>query len=248
MTREYHKWHSPALDREMELLVFGSTGKRLLVFPSRKNRFFEYEDHGMIHSLRHHIEAGKLQVICVDGLDDESLYCFDKQPQERIDRHLQFERYVVEEVLPFSARLNPRTPVVSHGCSFGAYHAVSIALRHPDHFAGAIAFSGRYDLTLNVGDYHTLFHGFYNDDLRAIMPSHFLPQITAAPRLRKLRKLHFTMVIGEDDAFYPNNVELCATFAEKKIKHDLHIWCGNAHRFRYWRQMARIYADTTAHP
>lgn len=115
----------------MELLTFGTTGPRLLVFPSRKARFYEYEDHGMIHSLRHHIEAGKVQVVCVDGLDEESLYCFEKTPEERIERHLQYERYVVEEVLPFSAKTNPRSPLIAHGCSLGAYHAVTRAPSRP---------------------------------------------------------------------------------------------------------------------
>lgn len=241
MKREYHKWHSPALDREMELLVFGHAGERLLVFPSRKNRFFEYEDRGMIHSLRHRIADGEIQLICVDGIDDDSLYCFEKQPEERIARHLEYERYIVEEVIPFTDGLNPRTPLVAQGCSFGAYHAVAFALRHPERFSRAVAFSGRYDLTLHSGDFHSLFHGFYDDTLRSIMPSHFLPQITATPMLRKLRKQHFTLVIGEDDPFYENNVELARSLAAKKIPHELHVWCGNAHRFRYWRQMARLY-------
>lgn len=241
MNREYYKWHSPALGREMELLVFGHAGERLLVFPSRKNRFFEYEDRGMIHALRHRIEAGEAQLICVDGIDDESLYCFEKQPGERIARHLEFERYIIDEVLPFSEKLNPRSPLVAHGCSFGAYHAVTFALRHPEKFTRVVAFSGRYDLTLHVGEFHTLFHGFYDDSLHAIMPSHFLPALTSGPLLRKIRKLRFTLVIGEDDPFYENNVELCAAFAAKKIRHELHVWCGSAHRFRYWRQMARLY-------
>src|SRR5579862_6893695 len=101
MKREYHKWRSPMLERDMEMLVFGERGQRLLVFPTRKQRFFEYEDHGMIHSLRHRIQAGEIQVICVDSLDDESLYCFDIPPEERLRRHLQYERYIVGEVIPF---------------------------------------------------------------------------------------------------------------------------------------------------
>ena len=56
----------------------------------------------MISSLRHRIEAGEVQVICVDSIDAESLYCFDIPPEERLRRHLQYERYVVEEVAPFT--------------------------------------------------------------------------------------------------------------------------------------------------
>ena len=241
MNREYHKWHSPALGREMELLVFGSAGPRLLVFPSRKGRFFEYEDHGMIHSLRHVIEAGKLQVICVDGIDEESLYCFEKRPEERIERHLQYERYVLEEVLAFSAKANPGTPLTVHGCSLGAYHAVAIALRHPRHFTRVIAFSGRYDLTLHAEHYHSLFHGFYSDELREIMPSDFLPRITDKARLNLIRKIRFTIAVGEEDAFFENNAAFCEALTAQNISHELHSWCGSAHRFRYWRQMVRIY-------
>lgn len=241
MKREYHKWHSPALGRDMELLVFGESGPRMLVFPTRKQRFFEYEDHGMVHSLRHFIEAGQLQLICVDSLDSESLYDFDRTPEARIERHLEYERYILEEVLPFSARLNPKSELISHGCSFGAYHAVTIALRHPQQFSRVLAFSGRYDLTLHVADFHTLFHGFYDQSLAEIMPSDFLPRLSDQKRLRRIRKIRFTLAIGEEDPFFENNRELCSALKSKRIACEFHPWVGNAHRFRYWRQMARVY-------
>jgi esterase/lipase superfamily enzyme len=241
MNREYYKWQSPALRREMELLVFGHAGPRMLVFPTRKQRFFEFEDHGMVHSLRHPLEAGELQLICIDSVDEEGLYCFDISPEARIARQLEYERYVIDEVLPFYEKLNPGRPVCAHGSSFGAYHAMMIALRNPTHFSRVLAFSGRYDLTLNVGDYHSLFHGFYEQSLCEIMPTHFVPLLKDAKRLRQLRKLRITIVIGEEDPFFADNVKLSAAFTQQKIKHELHLWSGNAHRFRYWRQMVRVY-------
>jgi esterase/lipase superfamily enzyme len=118
---------------------------------------------------------------------------------------------------------------------------VTLALRHPEHFQRVVAFSGRYDLTLNSESFHTLFHGFYDDRLRSIMPSHFVPSLSDSKRLRRIRRLKFVLAIGEDDPFYADNAALCQAFAEKRIRHELHTWVGNAHRFRYWRQMARIY-------
>lgn len=227
----------------MELLIFGHAGTRILVFPTRKQRFFEYEDRGMVHSLRRYLEAGTLQLICVDGIDEDSLYCFEKTPEERIERHLEYERYILEEVIPFSAKRNPGSPLVSHGCSFGAYHALAIALRHPNHFERVLAFSGRYDLTLHAMEFHSLFHGYYSDALREIMPSHFMPVLKDTKRLRAIRKMKFTLVIGDEDPFYEDNLVLSQAFTERKIKHELHHWCGNAHRFRYWRQMIRIYLE-----
>ena len=34
MRRDYHKWYSPELGREMELLVFGHDGLPVIVFPT----------------------------------------------------------------------------------------------------------------------------------------------------------------------------------------------------------------------
>ncbi len=240
MKREYHKWWSHALRREMELLVFGEAGPRMLVFPTRQQRFFEYEDHGMVHALRHALEGGKLQLLCVDGIDEESFYAFDKSPEERMTRHLQYEHYILDEALPFFDTLNPKTPVTAHGCSLGAYHALTIALRHPERFQGVLALSGRYDLTLNVGEFYTLFHGYEGNGLGELMPSLFLPKLRSPKRLRAIRKLQLSIVIGEEDPFCEDNMALSRAMKEKKIPHELHFWCGNAHRFRYWRQMVRV--------
>lgn len=245
MNREYHKWFSPALEREMELLVFGEAGPRLLVFPTRQQRFFEYENHGMVHSLRHALEAGKLQLLCVDGIDDESFYAFDKPPEERLARHLQYERYVMEEVLPFYEKRAPGTRLTAHGCSLGAYHAMAVALRHPEKFDGVLALSGRYDLTLHVGDFFSLFHGYDCAALVDLMPTRFMPGLKNAKRLRAIRKLAITIVIGEEDPFCEDNCAFSAALKEKKVKHELHFWVGNAHRFRYWRQMVRVHLGAT---
>lgn len=245
MNREYHKWHSPSLDREMELLIFGEAGPRLLVFPTRQQRFFEYEDCGMVHSVRHALREGRLQLLCVDGVDDESFYAFERAPEERIARHLQYERYILKEVLPFYEKRNPGTPLTAHGCSLGAFHSLSIALRNPRHFHGVLALSGRYDLTLHVGDFHSLFHGFDSPELSELMPSRFVPVLKARRRLELIRQMAITIVIGEEDPFCADNRELSQALAAKKIPHDLHFWVGNAHRFRYWRQMARVYLGLT---
>ena len=34
MNREYHRWHSPSLGRDMELIWYGHYGRPLLAFPT----------------------------------------------------------------------------------------------------------------------------------------------------------------------------------------------------------------------
>ena len=58
----------------MELLVFGHAGMPVLVFPTSGGRFFEFEDRGMVAALAGRIDAGELQLFCVDSVDRESWY------------------------------------------------------------------------------------------------------------------------------------------------------------------------------
>ena len=44
MNREYHSWCSHRLGRDMEPLIFGHAGAKVLVFLTRDGRFHEYED------------------------------------------------------------------------------------------------------------------------------------------------------------------------------------------------------------
>src|SRR5919199_2095291 len=99
MHREYHKWFSPNLDRDMELLIFGHAGARVLVFPTRKGRFYDYEDFGLVEALAPSLEDGLLQLYCVDSVDQESVYNKYILPQDRIRRHGQYEQYILNEVL-----------------------------------------------------------------------------------------------------------------------------------------------------
>lgn len=241
MKREYHRWYSDRLHRDMELLVFGHGGAKVILFPTREGRFYEYENLGVVNALRHKIEAGHLQVFCLEGLADESFYCWWREPSERIRRYLQYEDYILNEVLPFMALINPHSCTISAGCSLGAFYAVNLAFRHPRLFNKVAAFSGRYDLTLNVEHFGNLFDGYYDDQIYFNTPCHFLPGLNDEWRLEALRAMDVVLVIGRDDPFLANNLELCRILSDKGIQHSLHIWEGRAHRGYYWRKMAPLY-------
>src|ERR1700736_5022796 len=78
MNREYHRWYSRSLDRDMEVLVFGHSGARVLVFPTSMGRFFQWEDTGMVETLGTRLEQGSIQLYCVDSVDSESWYAKHK--------------------------------------------------------------------------------------------------------------------------------------------------------------------------
>ena len=241
MNREYHKWWSKNLERDMELLVFGHSGEKVLVFPTRGGRFFEYEDLRMPAQIEDKINAGQLQLFCVDGIDGESFYCFWAHPSGRIQRYLAYEQYILKEVLPFMKKKNKNPVTISHGCSLGAFHAANIAFRHPSKFKKLVAFSGRFDLTLNVEYFKDLFDGYYSEDVYFNTPTHFLPNLQCKKILKQLRAMDITLVIGEEDPFYQNNRDLSDILRNQDIEHKLYVWEERAHRGYYWRRMAPLY-------
>ncbi|SMF97012.1 Esterase/lipase superfamily enzyme [Methylomagnum ishizawai] len=241
MNREYHRWHSPRLHRDMELLVFGHAGAKVLVFPTRDGRFYEYENLRIVQSIADKIKDGHLQLYCVEGLADETFYCWWRQPADRIKRYLQYEDYLLHEVLPFMADRNPHPCTISHGCSLGAFYAANFAFRHPHLFQKLSAFSGRYDLTLNIEHFGNLFDGYYDENIYFNTPNHYLPNLECQWRLEALRKMDIILVIGKDDPFLDNNRQLSHILWGKGVWNALHEWDGRAHQGRYWRKMAPLY-------
>lgn len=241
MQRNVHRWYSWRLNRDLDLVVVGTGGAKVLVFPTRDGDSYEYERMGMTEALRDKIEAGHLQFYCVDYRAGETFYCWWAHPAGRVYRHWQYEEYILREVFPLMELLNPGPPIIAHGCSFGAYLAASIAFRHPERFVKLAAFSGRYDLTHAVEAFGNLLGSHYDEDVYFHTPTHFLPNLACEERLNHLRKMDIVLTIGREDPFWGNNEHLSSILRSKEIPHQLHLWDGRAHRARYWRQMARIY-------
>lgn len=234
MNREYHRWQSSALGRDMELLVFGHAGARVLVFPTSMGRFFDWEDRGMLNALAALLEQGSLQLTCVDSVDSESWYARWRHPAERAWRHAQYDRYLLDEVLPFTVQRNANPSLVTTGASFGAYHAVNFAFRHPEVVDRVIGMSGLYD----IGDWTD---GYSDDNVYFNNPCVFLAGENAPERLAALRHIDITLATGRDDRNRANNERLSGLLWSKGIWHALRLWDGWAHDWPWWQQMIRLY-------
>lgn len=241
MKRVYQKWFSKSVNREMELLIFGHGGAAVLFFPTRSARFFDYENWGMIGSIKDKIEGGYLQIFCVDSIDQEALYDNHSSPEEKMNRHLQYENYILEEVIPFIHSENHNNYLISAGCSMGAFHALNIAFKYPKLFNKVVAMSGRYDLTQQMGDFQDLLQGYRNNTIYYNSPNQYLSNLNDAGILSELRKLSVIIAVGEKDAFLENNYQLDSILWNKNIVHEFYIWSGEAHKPKYWKQMINIY-------
>jgi esterase/lipase superfamily enzyme len=235
MVRTYHRDHSSRLGREMELLVFGHAGLPVVVFPTSGGRFFEFEDRGMVAALSGKIDAGQLQLFCVDSVDMESWYNKNVPPRWRIARQVQFEEYVLSEVVPLIRARNSDPRLVALGCSFGGYHAANIALRHPDVFTGMLSMSGAFDLT-------NFLHGYYDQDCYFNLPTHYLPNLGDPWFLDRYRRNTYVLATGWDDQCLGQNQALDRIMSERGIPHKLYVWdTQNSHGWPTWERMAREY-------
>lgn len=234
MKREHHRWYSPSLQRDMELLIFGHGGARVLVFPTSQGRFYEWEDRQMMVALGEHIERGWIQVYCVDSVDAESWYARWKHPGARAWRQVEYENYILREVLPLSMQINGNPFLMTTGASFGAFHALSMALRHPNVFNRAIGLSGIYDIRDWTDGYH-------NDTIYFLNPVEFIPHEHDWGRLEALRRLDIILVGGQDDRLRYSSEEMSTVLWNKGIGNALRMWDGWAHDWPWWQQMLRLY-------
>ncbi len=234
MHRAYHRWDSPALNRPMELLVFGHAGAPVLVFPTSQGRFFEYEDRGMVGALAQHIEQGWVQLICLDSVDSESWYASWAHPRGRLNRHDQYERYILEEVLPFVRSQNSNPFTMTHGCSFGAIHAMLFGLRYPTSFRRVLGFSGYYDV-------HRFLDGYHDEEVHYHNPLDIVRGLRDGQLLHDIRRLEIIMAIGREDGAAQSNSDLSDALWSKDIWHAMRWWDGWSHDWPFWQRMITTY-------
>jgi esterase/lipase superfamily enzyme len=233
--REHHAWDSPILGRPMELLWFGHAGRPMIWFPTSQGRFFQNEDFGLVGAVGDRIEAGELQVVCVDSIDGESLYAEWKHPADRLRRHDAYDRYLASEVVGFIRdRVGGGVRVGTLGASFGAYHAVNFGFRHPDLVDKVVGFSGKYDI-------HSFLDGYWDDTAYFHCPTAYVPNLSIEEATR-LSAMDICIVTGETDNILEGSQAMIRILEDRWIRHRGHIWgAPYGHEWSWWRDQIRWY-------
>jgi esterase/lipase superfamily enzyme len=232
MNREYLKRYSQELQRDMEILSFGRAGMPVIVFPTSMGRFHDYEDQGMIATLAPKIDTGELHVFCADSVDGESWYNKSVHPRQRVLRQLQYERYLLHELLPLIRSKNASPQLALTGCSFGGYHTMNFALKHPDLVTYCVSMGGAFDI-------HQFLDGYYDSDCYFNCPPDFLANLTDEWYLSRYRRLNLVLATGEQDICKDENLRLSGILHSRAVPHFLDVWGNNTgHDWRWWRQMA----------
>ena len=232
MVRDYIKWYSPNVYREMEFLWFGHSGRPLMVFPTSGGSFFENEDFHLIDSLADKIDRGELQVICVDSLDSETWHNESIHPASKAARHEQYDRYLRDEVVPYIQNRARRDDLMVYGASFGGYHAANFAGRHPDVVSRAVIFSGVYDI-------HRFLYGYWDDTCYFNCPVAYIPNANGDYWTR-LSRVEWVIATGEHDSLINENREFAWILQTKGLPVYSEFWPGQfGHDWPWWREHLR---------
>lgn len=235
---QYFKEYSNYLDRDMEFKLFGHAGIPFIVFPCQNGKFFDFENEGMIETVKDKIESGQIQLFCVSTIDEET-WSANGDYHGRIMQHERYFSYLCDELLPriyqihnqLTNRNDMGKPILT-GASMGGYHCVNFYLRRPDLFGGCLSLSGLF--------HASYFFPNYNDELIYFnSPTDFMPHLSEDhPLVKQYREGMIIICCGqgawEDEAkadaralqyqFHRLNVNAWVDLWGEDVNHDWPWW------------------------
>ncbi len=217
MEKKNHSWQSPSLGRKTTITVYGAEGTPIIAFPDNGGTRTEWEKNGLIDSLAFQLENGHNRVYCIDSYDRESLLNKDVAPRVRINRHRQFEHYIIEEVLPFIAKSSDELFVMTAGVGLGGYHAVNLLLKHPGRIQKAISIGGLFQIRPFMDDY-------FDDNVYYCNPVEYLPNLDDVRLLDDIKSTDIRLAVTPDDPNLELNYMLSDILRSKAIEHIFDYW------------------------
>ncbi|MEI7705550.1 MAG: alpha/beta hydrolase-fold protein [Deltaproteobacteria bacterium] len=240
MQREKHRWASPALGQEMEIEIYGHAGRPVLAFPSQDGRMGDFAGFGMVEVCADFIENGRMRLVALDGIDWQSWTNHAIPPPERARRHIDYDRHVMDEVVPFVRKATGRDTMWVTGCSMGAFHASNFFFRRPDVFDGVIGLSGLYSARSFVD-------GAWDEAIYFNSPLEYLPGLADPAYLERYRRAKIAFAVGqgnwEHDCLADTRA-LEAILRDKGIPAWFDYWgLDVAHDWPWWRKMLPYFLD-----
>lgn len=224
------KWYSPSLGLDTEMLIIGHAGYPIIIFPTTKGTYHENRDFKMMEMVRWMVEQGKIRFYCPSSVDKYSWYNKTVHPAERAKNHNYYDSFILREVVESITFHHGYHRVCVAGPSFGAFHALNFAFRHPDRVSHLIAMSGNYDIS-------TFMDGYYNDDVYFNNPVDFMP----GNNHHDLWRMNIVLGAGEHDICLEGTIRMSEILRRKHIKHWLDIRHKATHDWPLWRQMLPDY-------
>ena len=231
--------YSKNLRRNMNVKIYGVGGLPILVFPTQDAMSDNFENFGMIDTLKDFIERGKIQLFCVDTVDIETWSNVYGDKVWRAARQESYYNYIIEEVLPLiqEKNLSKNLPIVA-GCSLGGLHSAIVFFRRPELFGGMLSLSGVYDAKF-------FFDGWLNPTLYNNSPADFLKNISPShPYIEIYNTKKIILCVGqgrwEEEGRRTTSI-MKEIFAEKNISAWTDFWGFDVDHDWYWWKKQILY-------
>ncbi|MDO4465728.1 MAG: alpha/beta hydrolase-fold protein [Bacillota bacterium] len=240
MRREFITQFSQYLKRDMHMLVYGERGVPVIAFPCQDGMCDNWESFQMPEELSGYINAGQMQLFCVDTIDKESWSDKGGNKEHRAWMQEMYYRYVVEELVALVKDIN-RTgnlPLVM-GYSLGAVHAAIAFFRRPDLFRGVLACSGCYHAPY-------FFDGWCNSVLYDNSTLDFLKNMPLNhPYINLYNQKKIVLCVGQgrwEGRCLPTTKEMKEIFAQKGIHGWVDLWGYDVdHDWPWWKKQTHYH-------
>lgn len=225
---------SKAMGRDVHLWTYGHFGAPVIVFPTAAGFAHEWHAQGMVDALAHLIGSGRIKLYCPESNVSEAWTRKENAPAWRIQRHLAYERFVMETLVPF-VRQDCRSdaiPLAVAGASLGGMYAATFALKFPETFRYALCMSGRYEV-------RNFTNGFDSADVYHNNPLAFVPNLGGAA-LDRTRNTHVALVCGQgrwEEGCIEETIALGEVLGRKEIPSETDLWGNDVdHDWNWWRR------------
>ena len=235
--KDVFHWHSPQLERDVQLVRWGHYGTPVMLFPTAGGDAEEVERFHLVRVLEPLLAAGRIKVYSTDSVAGRAWISGEHSGEYCSKLQNRFDAFIYREVTPAIRRdcQSEDIEIIAAGASIGAFNAVATVCRHPDAFRLAISMSGTYDLSKYL-------EGRFNEDFYFSSPLHFLPDLEG-PLLEALQKRMILLPTGEGD--YEDIGEswrMARVLGAKRIPNRVDPWGRDYHHnWNTWREMLPKY-------
>jgi esterase/lipase superfamily enzyme len=233
------RWYSGRVQSEVTVVRWGHFGRPVIVFPTAGGDAEEIERMGLVDSVGHLIEAGRVKLYSCDSVAGYAMVRDEGSAKYRAALLDGFHHFVREEMIAaiWADCGATRPDIMTTGASIGAFNALALLCRFPDVISHAIGMSGTYDLGNFIG-------ADAGEALFFTTPLHFLPGLDG-PILQQLQRRFAILASGEgrwEDISH--SWRLAAVMGEKGIPNRVDPWGPDYdHDWPTWRHMLPHYLE-----
>lgn len=231
--------HSENLGEDLVANVYGTAGQPIVAFAPQGQAPENLEDVGLVDELADYLDAGVVQLFCVNNVDGES-WGGTGDPAARAARQEAYYQAVCDELVPLVHEVSGTDArPLALGFDLGATHAAIFALRRPDLFQGCICLSGIYDSRRYFGDW-------MDSTLYDSTPCAFLPNMPEDhPYVAVYNQRQLLFCCGQE-ASEAESLRTTREIDANLVRLGVEAWCDYwggdvSHTWFWWKKQIRYF-------